>query len=195
MKNIPRKIPMALYIFDTEFQESGNKSPIIPISIGIVKVDFETIQNNPKAKVPIKTYYAVSNEFDENQLSDWLKENVIPTLNKKPNERKSLEQIKNDILEFVGEDNNPTFMAYYADYDWVVFCQLFGSMIDLPEHFPMFCLDLKQLLNQFGNPKMPEQEGQEHNALDDAIHNTKNFLKLYNMVKEKNYKGSDLFKF
>lgn len=186
---------MALYIFDTEFQESGNKSPIIPISIGIVKLDFDSIKNNPKTKTPIKTYYAVSNEFDENQLSDWLKENVIPTLNKKPNERKPLKQIQKEILNFIGEDKNPKFMAHFADYDWVVFAQIFGTMIELPEHFPMFCIDLKQLLNQFGNPKMPEQEGHEHNALDDAIHNTKCFLKLYNQVKNKHFIGKQLFEF
>jgi len=39
------------------------------------------------------------------------------------------------------------FYGYYADYDWVVFCWLFGRMIDLPKEFPMYCIDLKQLLD------------------------------------------------
>jgi hypothetical protein len=38
--------------------------------------------------------------------------------------------------------------AYYADYDWVGFCWLFGNMIDLPEGFPMYCRDLKQMFNE-----------------------------------------------
>lgn len=42
---------------------------------------------------------------------------------------------------------NPEFYAYYADYDWVVFCWLFGKMMDLPTGFPMFCNDLKQILD------------------------------------------------
>ena len=42
----------------------------------------------------------------------------------------------------------PTFYAYYADYDWVVFCKIFGRMIDLPKHFPMYCRDLKQTLDE-----------------------------------------------
>jgi hypothetical protein len=42
----------------------------------------------------------------------------------------------------------PSFYAYYADYDWVVFCSLFGRMIDLPKGFPMYCIDLKQQLDQ-----------------------------------------------
>lgn len=39
------------------------------------------------------------------------------------------------------------FYGYYSDYDWVVFCWLFGRMIDLPKSFPMFCVDLKQMLD------------------------------------------------
>lgn len=44
--------------------------------------------------------------------------------------------------------DKPNFYAYYADYDWVVFCQLFGNMMNLPKGFPMFCFDLKQTLNE-----------------------------------------------
>lgn len=40
--------------------------------------------------------------------------------------------------------DKPEFYGYYSDYDWVVFCQLFGKMIDLPTGFPMYCVDLKQ---------------------------------------------------
>ena len=87
----------------------------------------------------------------------------------------------------------PQFYAYYADYDWVVFCWLFGRMIGLPKGFPMYCIDLKQILDEkekelmsdidfrrevfmnsgedFSNIKtligFPKQEN-EHNALDDA---------------------------
>jgi hypothetical protein len=42
----------------------------------------------------------------------------------------------------------PEFYAYYADYDWVVFCSLFGTMMDLPKGFPMYCRDLKQMLDE-----------------------------------------------
>lgn len=41
----------------------------------------------------------------------------------------------------------PKFYGYYADYDWVVFCWLFGRMVDLPKGFPMYCIDLKQELD------------------------------------------------
>jgi hypothetical protein len=42
----------------------------------------------------------------------------------------------------------PEFYGYYCDYDWVVFCWLFGKMIDLPKGFPMHCKDLKQELDE-----------------------------------------------
>ncbi len=40
------------------------------------------------------------------------------------------------------------FYGYFADYDWVLFCSLFGRMIDLPKGFPMYCRDLKQMLDE-----------------------------------------------
>jgi len=80
---------------------------------------------------------------------------------------KTNKQIAEEIEEFVGKcsitsaetDLNlftegiqiiekPEFYAYYADYDWVAFCSLFGSMMQLPSNFPMFCKDLKQTLDE-----------------------------------------------
>lgn len=46
------------------------------------------------------------------------------------------------------ENFKPEFYAYYADYDWVVFCWLWGSMMDLPRGFPMYCRDLKQIFDE-----------------------------------------------
>jgi hypothetical protein len=44
-------------------------------------------------------------------------------------------------------DENLQFYTYYGAYDWVVFCWLFGKMIDLPKGFPMFSRDLKVMLD------------------------------------------------
>jgi hypothetical protein len=67
----------------------------------------------------------------------------------------------------------PEIWAYYADYDWVAFCQLFGTMMDLPKGFPMYCRDIKQWADMLGNPKLPEQDKGEHSALEDARWNRK----------------------
>ena len=69
---------------------------------------------------------------------------------------KSNKQIAEDIKDFVFKgqgqkirfDNSIQFYGYYSDYDWVVFCWLFGKMIDLPIGFPMYCNDLKQILDE-----------------------------------------------
>ena len=44
--------------------------------------------------------------------------------------------------------HDPEFYAYYADYDWLAFCWLFGTMNNLPNGFPMYCIDLKQMLDE-----------------------------------------------
>lgn len=43
---------------------------------------------------------------------------------------------------------DPEFYGYYADYDWVLFCSLFGTMMDLPKGYPMYCRDLKQMFDE-----------------------------------------------
>ena len=94
---------------------------------------------------------------------------------------------------------NIEFYAYYADYDWVVFCWLFGKMINLPKGFPKYCRDLKQtsdeiyeekkrsyfegsfseanksavFLNKLSDHLNYPKQLNEHNALDDAKWNKK----------------------
>lgn len=82
-------------------------------------------------------------------------------------------KIAEKIREFVWKDPilGPTeFYGWYCDYDWVVFCGLFGRMIDLPEGFPMYMRDLKQTVDMIGNPNLDvvKVEGPEHHALTDA---------------------------
>lgn len=147
------------YFIDTEFIESGPTKPIQLISIGIVAEDG-------------RRFEATNNEFNANDASAWVKENVLSKLN--PKERPlwlSLFVIKRLVLEFIGDDPKPEFWGYYADYDWVVFCQIFGTMMDLPKGFPMYCKDIKQLCDENGNPKLPKQGKGEHNALADALWN------------------------
>lgn len=67
----------------------------------------------------------------------------------------------------------PVFYAYFASYDWVVFCWIFGRMMDLPKGFPMYCHDLKQMMvernltSQWKQTTCPEPAN-AHNALADA---------------------------
>jgi hypothetical protein len=53
------------------------------------------------------------------------------------------------LQDYIKEVGPVRFCGYYSDYDWVVFCWLFGKMMDLPTSsgFPMYCYDLKQKLD------------------------------------------------
>lgn len=151
--------------FDTEFIENGAAFVMIPVSIGMVKENGQT-------------YYAEFNNVDWSKANDWVLENVKPHLEgpESPN-YKSPETIKADIISFVGE--KPEFWAYFADYDWVILCQLYGRMIDLPQGWPYYCRDLKQLMDHFEFKKenIPATivNKNEHHALDDAIWNLRVF--------------------
>lgn len=158
------------YYFDTEFIEDGKTIDLI--SIGMVRENGETL-------------YRVSSEFDETKASDWVKDNVLIHIVNEP--RFTRQQIAADIAEFTSyvapmpahvdqgyewwaEIFEPEFWAWYADYDWVSLCQLYGTMMDLPKHFPMYCRDLKQYVDELDfEPTLPEQRTTKHHALNDAL--------------------------
>jgi hypothetical protein len=151
--------------FDTEFIEDGTTIDLL--SIGMVAEDGRVL-------------YTENREADMSKASDWVKENVLPHLK---NCGITKAEIAERVLAFVGKDK-PEFWAYYCSYDWVVFCQLFGSMMNLPTGYPMYCNDIKQLCNSLGNPKLPLQTSNKHDALQDAIWTKEayEFLRCHNVM-------------
>lgn len=163
------------YFLDTEFIEDG--STIDLISIGVRRDDgAEFYRCNLDAKLE--------------QASEWVAAHVLPHLPLRPAPTVPLSRLRvdneqpwaphshiaRDLQRFVLQDvAKPEFWAYYADYDWVVVCQLFGKMIDLPKYFPRYCMDLKQLAVMRGNPVLPQQEADQHHALADARWNARVF--------------------
>jgi hypothetical protein len=155
------------YWFDTEFIEDGKTIDLI--SIGIVAEDG-------------REFYCINLDCDHCLASDWVKDNVIihlPERNRRNiasspedlfGKYTSHKRIGLEVLEFCSPEKHgkPEFWAYYADYDWVAFCQLFGTMMELPQGFPMYCRDLKQTIDELGCPDIPSQTEGEHNALNDA---------------------------
>jgi hypothetical protein len=157
------------YFYDTEFIEDGKTIELL--SIGIVSEDGRKL-------------YCESNEADLSKADDWVKKNVISTLWHKQKDKSqynewtkantggfcSRRDIAYKIKKFcdISSYGKPEFWAYYADYDHVALCQLFGKMIDLPKDWPMYTNDIKQLCVSMGNPRLPDQSTTEHNALNDA---------------------------
>lgn len=136
------------YFFDTEFIEDGKTIDLI--SIGVVAEDG-------------REYYAEASECDLSNASQWVKDNVFPTLTGTLTFRRD---IALGLASFCG--NDPEFWAYFASYDWVVLCQLFGTMMQLPTGWPMAVMDIRQEAKRLNLPKFPKQIGGQHNALEDA---------------------------
>lgn len=137
--------------FDTEFVEDGKTIDLI--SIGMVAADGQTL-------------YCESSEFDAARAGPWVRENVLPHLLGR-GALLTREQIARRVVDFAGAV--PEFWADYGSYDWVVLCQLFGSMMDLPKGWPMWVHDIQQLREAHGNPELPKQGGTLHHALADAL--------------------------
>ena len=128
--------PTVNYFLDTEFYEDGKTIELI--SICLVSEFGECI-------------YMENAEFDWSTVPSghWLRVNVKPSLKEIPEVLFTKQAIAERIIKFVDTESvNPLFWGYYSDYDWVVLCQLFGTMVQLPKGFPMFCLDLKQSLHE-----------------------------------------------
>lgn len=72
------------------------------------------------------------------------------------------------ILRWMGKDPSPVFWGYYSAYDWVALCQLFGTMMDLPQGWPMYCHDLRSWLDWHDYTQVTQPDGMPHHALSDA---------------------------
>lgn len=155
------------YFLDTEFIECFSQPLFRPkrhfidlISIGIYCEDG-------------REFHAISNEYRFKDADDWVQQNVIAplyidTVHGDNRNRYGVNtfhkaygysnaNIAEDVLKFLGCWRDQHFYrapegievyGYYSDYDWVLFCSLFGRMIDLPNGFPMYCKDLKQSLDE-----------------------------------------------
>lgn len=147
--------------FDTEFIEDGRTIDLV--SIGMVRDDGRTL-------------YCESSEAKLDRASPWVIQNVLPKLMGVGVPRV---EIATRILAFISPmgarqlDNDGAakgleFWAYYASYDWVALCQLFGTMAALPAGWPMWCHDFKQLAGSW-KPAAKQSELAAHNALGDAL--------------------------
>jgi hypothetical protein len=151
------------YFLDTEFNE--NSAGVTLISIGIAAEDGRDL-------------YCISSEFVDKHCNDWVKQNV---LNQLTGPRIPNHEIAQKIKAFIMGDSLPDFWGYYADYDWYLFCRLFGGMLKLPAGWPNLCMDVKQLALHMGMPhinKIVPPPDDAHNALSDAKWTMEMYKKL-----------------
>lgn len=162
--------------YDCEFLEDGRTIELI--SIGMVAEDG-------------REYYAVNRDMPAKRIAkhDWLMANVwrsLPRLHGDARlhagrrnplaldwqhpDLKRRARIADEAREFIQATPDVELWAWYGAYDHVALCQLWGSMVDLPEGVPMYTHDLKQECDRLGNPPLPDQADGLHNALADARH-------------------------
>lgn len=146
------------FFYDSEFYEDGERIHLI--SIAFVADDG-------------REFYRENSEFNWSIVPEdhWLQVNVRPHLDVHLHGATRAE-IAHDLKWFVWNgsthaDQNELW-GYYADYDHVVLAQLFGRMVDMPEGFPWYTLDIKQEAHRLGNPELPSQTSTEHHAGHDA---------------------------
>lgn len=177
------------YFLDTEFIENG--STIDLISLGMVAEDGRTLYfQNTACEFSKASDWVWRNvfphliHFDFSMPGRSCARKKVDDFNNKGgrctgvgrksccwrDKHESIEMIKSFLdVKIYGV---PEIWAYYASYDWVAFCQIFGKMDDLPKEYPMYCKDLQQFADSLGNPVFDQQTLQDqHNALSDALWN------------------------
>ena len=159
--------------FDTEFTGLHRNTTLI--SIGLVSEDG-------------RTFYAEFNDFDQTQLNDWLRDNVLshlqfigidsstPILNLEHHVMKSNRHgVTLALSDWLAQFESIEMWADCPAYDWVLFCDLFGGSLHVPKEIFPNAFDVATLLNLAGiDPTVNRDEfvGLSdvtiHNALDDA---------------------------
>jgi hypothetical protein len=174
------------YFYDTEFVDDG--STIDLISIGIVcedgrelylqSVEFDPEKANDWVKENVLNSLLVCPHVSGNVRGLYAhmgqctfedpEKGVIGAYADCP--WRTREQIKHEIQYFFNPSSKIELFGWCSGYDYVAFCQLWGTMMDLPQGYPHYIKDIQQILDEncISDDMLPKQEGQSHNALEDA---------------------------
>lgn len=173
---------MAKVFFDTEF--SGLRKNTTLVSIGCVSEDGSE-------------FYAELTDYDKGQIDDWLKANVIDNLYLAPptggqwgveTHRPALDtakgptnHVKMCLESWLNDFSEVQMVSDCLAYDWVLFCNLWGSALDVPSNISPAPRDINQDIADFLgiNEKLAfdihreefagvGDAGKKHNALWDA---------------------------
>jgi hypothetical protein len=172
--------------FDTEFTGLHQKTTLI--SIGCVTEDGTE-------------FYAELDDYDTSQVDGWILENVINHLGMERIKGPHLVEVVGDrigvarsLREWLNRqstknavygdarnqfpDRHPQTIEMWSDclaYDWVLFCDLFGGALSIPEIVYYIPFDLATLFKVKGiDPDINREEysglagGSKHNALWDS---------------------------
>lgn len=159
--------------FDTEF--TGLHKDTTLISIGLVSESGQM-------------FYAELNDYNLNQVDDWILDNVIHNLvyndvnNCKSFEgsnvlmKGSITDVANELELWLNQFDEVEIWSDCLAYDWVLFNHLFGHAFNIPHNVYYIPFDICTLFKLKGvDPDISREEFaniesmKKHNALDDAI--------------------------
>lgn len=163
--------PTNIY-FDFEFIDDGHT--LTPISVGMCTDDIPSVHLPGEFEL---AHFYNEYQFDPSRANDWVRQHVFPNLQAEAvgSYGNTRVEVARAIREWVAEacgDTEPRFVGYYPSYDWVLLCQHFGNMMQLPDGWPKRPICLRQLAEDVGIPRsdFPKPTGpeKEHHALEDA---------------------------
>lgn len=180
---------MKLFL-DSEFTGLHQKTTLISIAL---------------ASEDGRTFYAESTEFDKNQNSVWIEENVLPNLMLQDKSSGYTNQNPIDVM-FKGNTKGITIalsqwlkqfqeVEIWSDvlaYDWVLFCDLFGDALSLPKNVYPYPFDICTLFKVADVDPDISREGfigisssSKHNCLYDAVVIKACYCKLWKEIKQR----------
>ena len=164
--------------FDTEF--TGLRQNTSLISIGLIT----------DRSAGERTFYAELHDFDITQIDEWIRENVLKNLSYKDKlpfyndtmkkhiyMKGNCKSVQEELYKWLKQfDCTIDMWSDCLAYDWVLFNELFGGAIQLPEFISYIPFDLCTLLKLKGiDPDINREEFsgftvgvEKHNSLWDA---------------------------
>jgi hypothetical protein len=164
---------MTKVFFDTEFTGLHQKTSLI--SIGLVAENGDS-------------FYAEFTDYDNGQIDDWLRENVIANLCLKNGmliDRGDEVKVSSDTAEikqrlqlWLSKFEKVEMWGDCLSYDWVLFCQIFGHAFNIPKNVYYIPFDICTLMKAYNvDPDVNREKYvygdteisvHKHNALWDA---------------------------
>jgi hypothetical protein len=162
------RCPRRRVFYDTEFMDFGH-GMVDLISLGMVDESGH------------HELYVCNSDVNLEKANTWVQENVIPKLPPRSSTRwMSARDIKDKVTEFLGVGKKPKLelWGYYADYDHVVLCGLYGRMVDVPKGFPWITMDLRQRMEELDLAVKENSRDDMHTAIGDARWIRRAYLEL-----------------
>lgn len=154
---------MTKIFFDTEF--TGCRQRTTLISIGCVAESGET-------------FYAELNDFDREQVDEWIERHVLANLKpEKANWIGDRQSTSAQLAEWLTQFKHVEMWSDCLAYDWVLFCELFGGAFNIPNNVATIPFDLATMFKLKGiDPDVNRElfsgitsdSVPKHNALWDA---------------------------